>query len=123
MSGSRPKLAHRLKRLEKKLCIPPEEQYVGDELRTSFERRIEGVRIFTPPQPIISIKRTSTPNLTTAKVSNTSADHHSSVVSGVTDTKAQRPQWKGKSVWAGKEGEVNVETFALEYYATLGFKG
>ncbi|QRW01531.1 mRNA cleavage and polyadenylation factor CLP1 [Ceratobasidium sp. AG-Ba] len=109
--GSRPKLLKRLRKLEKQLRLPPEEHYASDlELRIATLTTIEGVRIFTPPFP------SHTKDMTPDK----NADGQKPLV--ILDSKP-RPVHKGKSVWVGKEGEVNVETLALEYYATLGFKG
>ncbi|KAG8722482.1 hypothetical protein FRC08_001537 [Ceratobasidium sp. 394] len=111
--GSRPKLLKRLRTLEKKLHIPPEEQYVGNaELKIATLTIIEGVRIFAPS--IFHTKETT---------SDKKTDRRVSIVSTTADLKFQRIPWKGKTIWAGKEGEVNVETFALEHYAILGFKG
>ncbi|QRV87386.1 mRNA cleavage and polyadenylation factor CLP1 [Ceratobasidium sp. AG-Ba] len=110
--GSRPKLLKRLRKLEKQLRLPPEEHYASDlELRIATLTTIEGVRIFTPPFP------PHTKDVTPDK----NADGQKPLVP-ILDSKP-RPAHKGKSVWLGKEGEVNVETLALEYYATLGFKG
>jgi Fanconi-associated nuclease 1 len=115
--GSRPKLLKRLRALEKKLRIPAEEQYVGDiELMTATLTRIEGARIFTPPN--VQADHTGTTAITKIK-----AERQPSINLAAADSKPQIAPWKGKSVWAGKDGEVNVETFALEYYATLGFRG
>jgi Fanconi-associated nuclease 1 len=116
--GSRPKLLKRLRRLEKTLCLPAEEYYISDfGLREATLRTIEGVRIFKPALPthqgVSNVKGT---NL------DKSVDHQGSIGLTMTDPKPQ-PAQKGKTIWAGKEGEVNVETFALEYYATHGFKG
>lgn len=90
--------------------MPPEEQYSnGEELKVATMRVIEGVRIFNSPLP--------------AAQGNEPVDCRLPVASSVTDPKPQRIPWKGKSVWAGKEGEINVEELALEHYATLGFRG
>ncbi|KAG9087418.1 Cleavage polyadenylation factor subunit clp1 [Ceratobasidium sp. 370] len=119
--GSRPKLLKRLRTLEKKLRVPPEEQYVGDaELKTATLTRIEGVRIFTPLSAVQVQHTRTTP---TPHIKELTPDRKPLVMSTTADPKPQRVPWKGKSIWAGKEGEVNVETFALEHYATLGFKG
>ncbi|KAG8746873.1 hypothetical protein FRC10_003395 [Ceratobasidium sp. 414] len=123
--GSRPKLLKRLRTLEKKLRVPPEEQYVGDtELKTATLTRIEGVQISTPLSAT-QVRHTSTTPVTHTKgvTLDKKTGRRASVASTTTDSKAQRVPWKGKSIWVGKEGEVNVETFALEHYATLGFKG
>ncbi|KAG8694499.1 hypothetical protein FRC09_009804, partial [Ceratobasidium sp. 395] len=124
--GNRPQLLRRLKALEKKLRMAPEEQYVGGaELRTAVLTRIEGVRVFKPPFPTDQAQPASTTPIPHTKdtTPDKGGDRRASVTPTTTDLKSQRVPWKGKSIWAGKEGEVNVETFALEYYATWGFRG
>ncbi|KAG9128348.1 hypothetical protein FRC07_000461 [Ceratobasidium sp. 392] len=124
--GSRPQLLKRLRAVEKKLRIPPEEQYNGDaELKTATLTRIEGIRVFKPPFSSAQVHDTNTTPLPHAKSAapDRKPDCHASTSSIAVDSKAHQVPWTGKSIWVGKEGEVNVETFALEYYATLGFRG
>ncbi|KAJ1308730.1 hypothetical protein OPQ81_004421 [Rhizoctonia solani] len=123
--GSRPMLLRRLQRLEHRLRLPLDEHYVGEDgLKVATETRIEGTRIYTlqtPPSKIVDpapIKVPSTIDKTVIMYFNDSPSSSLTIGGG-----NQRPKWTGKSIWAGKEGEVNVETFALEYYAIHGFKG
>lgn len=124
--GSRPMMLRRLQKLEKQLRISQEEQYVGEgDLRTAVQIQIEGARVFTPPNLAASSKHTGTTPVPASTIETTHAVHsnYPSISSTAVADKQQRPKWMGKSIWVGKEGNVNVETFALEYYATLGFRG
>lgn len=116
-------MLRRLQKLEKQLRIPQEEQYVGeDDLKTAVQIQIEGTRVFTPPILAASSKHTGTTPVPGPGIINANLTAHSIPSTAAAD-KQQRPKWTGKSIWLGKEGDVNVETFALEYYATLGFRG
>ncbi|CAE6500685.1 unnamed protein product [Rhizoctonia solani] len=125
--GSRPMLLRRLLRLEKQLRLPLDEQYVGEgDLKVAVETRIEGTRTYTPqtstmPPKGVGVASKVTPS-TMDKVIliQPSGSPSSSLPPGNGN---HRPKWIGKTMWAGEEGEVNVETFALQYYARLGFKG
>ncbi|ELU45741.1 coiled-coil domain-containing protein MTMR15 [Rhizoctonia solani AG-1 IA] len=125
--GSRPMLLRRLKRLEKQLRLPLEEQYVcEDDLKVAVEVQIEGSRVYTPQTSTSPSKNPeSPPKISPSPMDKAIMMHFSGSPSSslpITNNN-QRSKWTGKSIWAGKEGEVNVETLALEYYAGLGFRG
>jgi Fanconi-associated nuclease 1 len=118
-------MLRRLQRLEKRLRIPPEEVYVGEgDLKSAIETRIEGTRVYAPPIPVIASKQSdSTSVLALSRLNTTRPGSRSPTLPATVDGKQQRTKWTGKSIWVGKAGDVNVETLALEYYATLGFRG
>ncbi|KAF8742832.1 hypothetical protein RHS02_02904, partial [Rhizoctonia solani] len=125
--GSRPMLLRRLKRLEKQLRLPLDEQYVcEDDLKVAVEVQIEGSRVYTPQTSTSPSKNPeSPPKISPSPMDKAIMMHFSGSPSSslpITNNN-QRSKWTGKSIWAGKEGEVNVETLALEYYAGLGFRG
>ncbi|KAH7343716.1 hypothetical protein B0J17DRAFT_643633 [Rhizoctonia solani] len=125
--GSRPMLLRRLRRLEKQLRLPIEEQYAGEGgLMVAAEAWIEGTRIYTPQTPatpsksVEAVLKAAPSTMDKAILMQFSGSPSSSLPTGSSN---QRPKWTGKSMWAGEESEVNVETLSLEYYARLGFKG
>ncbi|CCO26406.1 Fanconi-associated nuclease 1 homolog [Rhizoctonia solani AG-1 IB] len=125
--GSRPMLLRRLQRLEKQLRLPLDDQYIGEgDLKTAVETRIEGSRIDVPQTSASPSKSTDIGSNFSPSTGNDVVLMHPSGSPSVTPSIANgnpRPKRTGKSIWAGKEGEVNVETLALEYYAGLGFRG
>ncbi|KAL5636850.1 hypothetical protein ACGC1H_000726 [Rhizoctonia solani] len=125
--GSRPMLLRRLQKLEKQLRLPLEEQYVGEgDLKVAVETRIEGTRIHIPKASTIPPKgagvatKMAPSTMDKAILMHVNGSPSSSLPPSGSN---QRHKWTGKTIWAGEEGEVNVETIALEYYARLGFKG
>ncbi|KAG8733061.1 hypothetical protein FRC11_008942 [Ceratobasidium sp. 423] len=123
--GSRPMLLRRLQTLEKQLRLPPDEQYLGERgLKVAVETQIEGARIYTP-QTSPSKGTAATTKMTPSTMDKAILMHFSGSPSSSLPMGGgnQRLKWTGKTIWAGKEGEVNVETLALEYYALHGFRG
>ncbi|CAE6399184.1 unnamed protein product [Rhizoctonia solani] len=120
--GSRPMLLRRLQRLEKQLRLPLDEQYVGEgDLKVATETQIEGTRIYTPQTSTVPPKGIASKVASSAAIlMHLSGSPSSSLSLGSNN---QGPKHTGKTIWAGEEGEVNVETFALEHYVRLGFKG
>ncbi|KEP50646.1 putative coiled-coil protein MTMR15 [Rhizoctonia solani 123E] len=124
--GSRPMILRRLQRLEKQLRLPLEEQYVGEgDLKVAVETWIEGTRIYTPKTSIIPPQGAGViPKMAPSTMDKAILMHVSGSSSSLpTGGNNQRSKWTGKTIWAGEEDEVNVETIALEHYARLGFKG
>lgn len=129
----RPALENRLKRLENKLKISPEERYHGTtKLKRPEQILITGRRII----PLAETSTSSNSNAILGKstdkkrgVSVSTNDKRAKSTAVRVPTKGKENKdasWKttGKSVWRGKDGvEVNVEELALEHYETLGYKG
>ncbi|CAE6523617.1 unnamed protein product [Rhizoctonia solani] len=123
--GSRPMLLRRLQRLEKQLRLPLDEQYLGERgLKVAAETWIEGTRIYipqtSPSKGADTASKMPPSTMDKAIMMHFSGSPSSSLPIGSSN---QRPKWTGKTIWAGKEGEVNVETLALEYYALHDFRG
>ncbi len=133
----RPKLLRRLKTLEKRLGVPEEErvQCLGG-LNQAEQEVIMGVRVYPAVDAsgrlgVAETKSNSNDGTSfvidvdsKAKVKQSKLPFTQAVAGeGGEGVKVQLP-WTGKSVWKGRDGEeVNVETFALQHYETLGYKG
>ena len=119
----RPRLIRRLVRIEKKLRIPPDQYIKCDiDLRNARIRVIRGTRvsILKPSESPSSTPLVSGENLRLFTASRSPFETHreSKKVPQV------RHQTGQHSLWLGKTGaEIGVEEFALEHYATLGFRG
>jgi Fanconi-associated nuclease 1 len=121
----RPSLVNRLMALEKRLKIPPEERsQCAGKLRKAREVQLIADRV--EPMLLDSLGcpinvKDDPPKL------NLHAFMQVTKTISSDDKKPSppRPGKKagGKSSWRGRNGVVNVETRALEYYEELGFKG
>ncbi|KAI9460027.1 VRR-NUC domain-containing protein [Russula earlei] len=120
----RPSLSRRLTALEKKMGISPEERHQDDPLSVAEDVSITGIRlrsILAVPEPPLDtpaegkqrvlpfsvVKPTFKTRQVTAPAAGVLGDVQ-----------------KGKSMWKGQGDEVvNVETYALQHYERLGYKG
>jgi Fanconi-associated nuclease 1 len=101
----RPRLSRRLKRLENQLSLPADERHICEaELRKSSQRVLKAHRVRAPPKSAQQ-KRPGT----------AFDEDDAGSVEG-------RPT-SGKSWWAGREGEVGVEQWVLEWWEDQGYKG
>jgi len=107
--------------------IAPEERHEEDALAVAEDVYITGVRLRNPPgiqtmqQPPFGPPRKvkqSTLSFTVAKTT-VKIEKAAKLVSNL-----QRDPEKGKSTWRGQGEEViNVETYALQHYERLGYRG
>ncbi|KAJ6631580.1 VRR-NUC domain-containing protein [Mycena sp. CBHHK59/15] len=135
----RPSLIRRLAALEKRLKMPAEQrsQYDDQLLKAPDVVRVNAIRVWEHPDAINldangTVKGKENKTANTPSVTNYFAtvsdrlDGSPDARRANTETKkgSGKWRWKGKSLWKGKDGSsINVETRALEYYETLGFKG
>lgn len=144
----RPALENRILRIENKLKIPHEERYRSTlKLKKAKNNLITGRRIHHLPFDDVSATQENVPSGPKTPAKPSSREKSVSKGSGLgrsgslskvkgkekAASPAPKPRgkenksaaWKatGKSVWKGKDGEVNVEELALEHYETLGYKG
>lgn len=113
----RPRLSRRLKRLEKQLDLSKSERHICEaELGQPFIRHLKAHRIVAPVQ-----RRTSVPLRsywsTTKDVPESPQDN------GEDDLSSSSRREMGKSVWLGREGEVGVEDWVLEWWDQEKWKG
>ncbi|KAI9466069.1 VRR-NUC domain-containing protein [Lactarius psammicola] len=123
----RPSLSRRLTALEKKMGISPEERHEEDPLAVSKDVHITGVRLRNPAATQ-TIQRPSLNTPTKLKQSVLSFTVVKTIVKIKKEVKlvssSQRDSEKGKSTWQGQGDEVvNVETYALQHYERLGYRG
>jgi len=98
----RPGLSKRLTRLENKLNLPPEERHISfAQLLTCETRELVAVR--------------SAQNAGVPKVKEMEVDD--------VDDDIKPVQQVGKSAWVGREGEVTVEGWVLEWWEDRGYQG
>ncbi|KAI0295465.1 VRR-NUC domain-containing protein [Russula brevipes] len=127
----RPSLSRRLTVLEKKMGINSEERHQDDPLPVAEDVYITGVRLRNPP---------AVPDREDIK-QGPPFDMQAKAKQGVLPFPVVKPALKisdvatptagvlgdvqkGKSTWKGQEDEVvNVETYALQHYERLGYKG
>ncbi|KAF8178661.1 hypothetical protein K438DRAFT_1681003 [Mycena galopus ATCC 62051] len=127
-----PALHRRLDCLEeKKLKLAPEERvkYDGLVLKKPDEVSFIAIRVWDHPN---SVKLDWTGNVK-GKENQSAGGTGIANYFAVPDTPANgleaktstaKPRWTGKSLWQGKDGPVDVEARALEYYDQVhGFKG
>ncbi|TFK20357.1 hypothetical protein FA15DRAFT_696981 [Coprinopsis marcescibilis] len=130
---ARPSILRRLRRLEKRLKVPPEECAVCEgELRKAETVVITAKRIFHRET---SIKLDNMGKPMTNKENIPSIANYLNLNKpggSITPNETQAdplpdPVWfrrKGKSIWEGRNSEeVTVEQRALQHYEDLGFKG
>ncbi|KAH9060002.1 VRR-NUC domain-containing protein [Lactarius vividus] len=124
----RPSLSRRLTTLEKKMGIDPEERHEEAPLALAEDVYITGVRLRNPA----AVQTTQQPPLNTptkakqsilsfavAKTTTVKIEKEAKLL-----TISQRDSEKGKSIWQGQGDEaVNVETYALQHYERLGYRG
>lgn len=104
----RPGLSKRLTRLENKLNLPPEERHISyAQLLTCETRELVAVR---SAQNTGQVRRAESPR----------REREASL--GL-DEEAPREIRVGKSAWVGREGEVTVEGWVLEWWEAKGYSG
>lgn len=100
----RPGLSRRLTRLENKLNLPPEERHISyAQLLTCETRELVATRVHQNAGVVRQ------PNAPARKMSG--------------DTEASDLWQVGKSVWVGRDGEVSVEGWVLEWWEAKGYSG
>ncbi|KAH9001406.1 hypothetical protein EDB92DRAFT_1964438 [Lactarius akahatsu] len=124
----RPSLSRRLTALEKRMGIGPEERHEEAPLAVAEDVYITGVRLRNPAaiqttqQPPLNTPtkvKQSILSFTVAKTATLKIEKEAKLVSI-----SQRDSEKGKSTWQGQGDEaVSVETYALQHYERLGYKG
>ncbi|KAJ7099557.1 VRR-NUC domain-containing protein [Mycena belliarum] len=126
----RPSLIRRLDRVEKilKLSAADKAKHSGLVLQKPDEVSFSAVRIWDHPDGSGKVKgkENNGPSIAAYLVTPVSIETPAAaerINTSEPKKKSASWSWKGKSIWEGKEGPVNVETRALEYYAELGFKG
>lgn len=140
----RSSLFRRLTALEKKLGINTEEQHQGDPLAIADDIYITGIRIrdtFTPlvqehmvqgmppdtqtrEKQRVLLFPVVKPGIRASKIADGVLGVRISLIFDIPILMPIKGVQKGKSIWKG-EGEevVNVETYALQHYERLGYKG
>ena len=112
----RPGLSRRLTRLENKLDLPADERHISyAELSKSGTRELPAPRV---PDNM------GAPKVRPRADSTRERDREASL--GLGDDGGDRPgsiQQTGKSVWVGRDGEVTVEGWVLEWWEKKGYKG
>ncbi|ORY23374.1 hypothetical protein BCR39DRAFT_583419 [Naematelia encephala] len=121
----RPALSRRLTRLENKLELPSDERHISyAQLLTCETRELVAQRVpENLGQPKIKGRSSSSSIRPTASRGDRE-DREASL--GLDDgdvTSRGGIQQTGKSVWVGKEGEVTVEGWVLEWWEARGYKG
>ncbi|KAJ7686535.1 VRR-NUC domain-containing protein [Mycena rosella] len=130
----RPSLIRRLDRVEKTLKLSAAEKAKHDDvtLQEPEEVFFNAVRVWDHPD---SVKLDGSGKVKGKENNGSGIANYLVAPAGAPDAPdAERPaapepkksvpwRWTGKSLWAGKEGPVNVETRALQYYEELGYKG
>ncbi|KAF8503697.1 VRR-NUC domain-containing protein [Russula emetica] len=136
----RSSLFRRLTALEKKLGIDAEERHQDDLLAIGEDIYITGIRIRNTPAPLDQTHDTQTkekqkvplfpivkPAIKTSEVATAANGILGVRISLIFDIWVLMPikgVQKGKSIWEGQGEEVvNVETYALQHYERLGYKG
>ncbi|KAM5532088.1 hypothetical protein V8D89_014252 [Ganoderma adspersum] len=117
----RPMLERRLTRLEKKLKVPPEQCHVCEGgLKSATDVYIEGERI--RPGGILLDSGLHVVGGAAAQTQGLAWTNRREPTPK--KPKEEKPEKGGKSIWKGRDDEeVNVETFALQYYEEDGCKG
>lgn len=111
----RPGLSRRLTRLENKLHLPADERHISHaSLNEAFIRKLTAPRV-PDNAGAPKIRRQS------------SIDKNREASLGFGDEGVEQPvpawQQTGKSVWVGRESEVTVEGWVLEWWEEQGYKG
>lgn len=99
----RPRLSRRLKRLEKQLDLPLDERHVCEaELSVSEKRHLKAERVESQSRA------------------------HRRVTAGLVDEDEAVPTFDrmgAKTLWQGRDEEVGVEQWVLEWWEDRGYKG
>jgi len=115
----RPALSRRLTRLENKLALPSDERHISHaELLKCEIRELIAPRVpENMGQPKVRPRAESRDRDREREASLGLGDEDKDVVSrgGI--------QQVGKSVWVGREGEITVEGWVLEWWEKRGYKG
>lgn len=110
----RPALSRRLTRLEKKLNLPADERHISyASLNTCATRELTAPRV---PENMGQARFRPRP-------ADRDREREASLGMGDDDPSSQLIQQVGKSVWYGREGEVTVEGWVLEWWQKKGYKG
>ncbi|WWC58851.1 uncharacterized protein I303_101396 [Kwoniella dejecticola CBS 10117] len=112
----RPALSRRLTRLENKLNLPSDERHISYAALTKCEtRELSAPRV---------VENMGQPKLR-ARSESLRLDREASLGMGDEEIRAggMGVQQTGKSVWLGREGEVTVEGWVLEWWEDKGYKG
>ncbi|OCF42115.1 fanconi-associated nuclease 1 [Kwoniella heveanensis CBS 569] len=112
----RPALSRRLTRLENKLNLPADERHISYASLNKCE-----TRELTAPRVAENMGQPKI--LARARSESVRADREASLGMGDEEARAGGIQQTGKSVWLGKEGEVTVEGWVLEWWEKKGYKG
>ncbi|WVF70226.1 hypothetical protein IAT40_005015 [Kwoniella sp. CBS 6097] len=112
----RPALSRRLTRLENKLNLPADERHISYASLNKCE-----TRELTAPRVAENMGQPKL--LARARSESVRADREASLGMGDEEARAGGIQQTGKSVWLGKEGEVTVEGWVLEWWEKKGYKG
>ncbi|GLB34607.1 putative VRR_NUC [Lyophyllum shimeji] len=131
----RPGLVRRLRKLEKELKVPEEERcFCEGELRTANIVEFAAKRLLKTSTSL-KLDATGRPisegNGSNIRSYFSPLAANPAIKGGTAADKENRPtnpsdnwKWKGKSIWRGVNGEeLNVESRALQYYESLGYKG
>ena len=122
----RPKLLRRLRKMEGKLNIPRDERIQCPAcLKQADQETIQGTRVFPAVDAAGKLTTTDTKHniATLADSKQSQLPFIQTMTQASEPPKVQVPR-TGKSIWKGRlEQEVNVETFALQHYEALGYKG
>ena len=111
----RPGLSRRLTRLENKLSLPADERHISyAELLKCETRELSAPRV---PENL------GAPKARPRADSMRDRDREASLGLGDTDERPWTLQQTGKSIWVGKESEVTVEGWVLEWWEKKGYKG
>ncbi|WWC66149.1 uncharacterized protein I206_100049 [Kwoniella pini CBS 10737] len=112
----RPALSRRLTRLENKLNLPSDERHISYAALTKCE-----TREITAPRVLENMGQ---PKLR-GRSESLRLDREASLGMGDEEIRAggMGVQQTGKSVWLGREGEVTVEGWVLEWWENKGYKG
>ncbi|WVQ97668.1 hypothetical protein IAU59_004782 [Kwoniella sp. CBS 9459] len=112
----RPALSRRLTRLENKLNLPADERHISYASLNKCE-----TRELTAPRVAENMGQPKM--LARARSESVRADREASLGMGDEEARAGGIQQTGKSVWLGREGEVTVEGWVLEWWEKKGYKG
>lgn len=108
----RPRLSHRLTRLENRLNLPADERHISyAELLKCETRELVAVR----SGQNVGVPSTQSP----ANARPAAADL------GLDEGTQGNGSWQqvGKSAWVGRDGEVTVEGWVLEWWEDRGYEG
>ncbi|WVW82586.1 hypothetical protein I302_104597 [Kwoniella bestiolae CBS 10118] len=116
----RPALSRRLTRLENKLNLPPDERHISYASLNKCE-----TRELTAPRVMENMGAPRYRDRARSASESVRGDREASLGMGDEEIRAggMGIQQTGKSVWLGREGEVTVEGWVLEWWEDKGYKG